>query len=234
MKYLIADFKWDIAERFDCLSAKSKDYLANFESADFAISASDKDLEYEQSVSEFPFEKPYLEYITVLRKIGEILPFNNAFILHGACFDVEGTGVALLAKSGTGKTTHLARWKKFLKDKMTIVNGDKPIIRFKDDEIIAYGTPWCGKENLGQNTKTQLKHICFIERSQTNYIEKITKDDALPRIFNQVYMPISDPKAVTKTMELIDRLLSLCEIWKIHCNMDDDAGEIAYNNIFKK
>ncbi len=233
MKCLIADFKWDIKEKFDTLRIKAEDYLDSFESADFTVSVNDNDLKYEQSVSEFTFEKPYLEYIAVLRKIGEILPFHNAFVLHGACFDVEGTGVALLAKSGTGKTTHLGRWKKFLKDKITVVNGDKPIVRFCGDEITAYGTPWCGKENLGQNTKTPLKHICFIERDQTNYTEKITKDEALPRIFNQVYMPIKNPQAVTKTMELIDRLLSGCELWIIHCNMDENAGEIAYNNIFK-
>lgn len=234
MKCLIADFKWDIEEKFDTVREKAKDYLANFESADFTVCVDDSDLEYELSLSEFPFEKPYLEYIAVLRKIGEILPFHNAFVLHGASFDVEGTGVAILAKSGTGKTTHLSRWKNFLSDKMTVVNGDKPIVRFEGDTITAYGTPWCGKENLGSNSKTLLKHICFIERDQNNYTEKITKDDALPRIFNQVYMPTKDPQAVTKTMELIDRLLSGCHLWVIHCNMDENAGEIAYNNIFKK
>lgn len=234
MKCLIADFKWEIEEKFDTVREKAKDYLDNFDVADFTVSADDNDLEYELSLSEFPFEKPYLEYIAVLRKIGEILPFHNAFVLHGASFDVEGTGVALLAKSGTGKTTHLSRWKNFLSDKMTVVNGDKPIVRFEGDKITAYGTPWCGKENLGCNTKTSLKHICFIERSKTNYAEKITKDEALPRIFNQVYMPTHDPQAVTKTMELIERLLSGCELWVIHCNMDVNAGEIAYNSIFKK
>ena len=234
MKCLIADFKWEIEEKFDTVREKAKDYLANFENADFTVSADDNDLEYELSLSEFPFDKPYLEYIAVLRKIGEILPFHNAFVLHGACFDVEGTGIALLAKSGTGKTTHLARWKKFLKDKMTIVNGDKPIVRFEDNKITAYGTPWCGKENLGCNTKTTLKHICFIERDKTNYAEKITKDLALTKIFNQIYMPISYPQAVNKTMELIDRLLSGCNIWIIHCNMDENAGQIAYDYIFKK
>lgn len=234
MKCLIADFKWEIEEKFDTVREKAKDYLDNFDVADFTVSADDNDLEYELSLSEFPFEKPYLEYIAVLRKISEILPFHNAFVLHGASFDVEGTGVALLAKSGTGKTTHLSRWKNFLSDKMTVVNGDKPIVRFESDKITAYGTPWCGKENLGCNTKTSLKHICFIERSKTNYAEKITKDEALPKIFNQVYMPTKDSEAVTKTMSLIDRLLLGCELWVIHCNMDENAGEIAYNSIFKK
>ena len=57
------------------------------------------------------------------------------------------------------------------------------------------------------------------------------KAEAIDRIFNQVYMP-KDPVAVMKTMELIDRLLSCCKLWKIHCNMEDEAAKIAYETIF--
>jgi len=86
---------------------------------------------------------------------------------------------------------------------------------------------------LGFNMRTCLKHICFIERNETNYVEKLNKSDAIDRIFNQVYMP-KDPIAVMNTMNLIDRLLSCCNLWIIHCNMEPEAAEVAYNTIFKK
>ncbi len=95
----------------------------------------------------------------------------------------------------------------------------------------AYGTPWNGKERLGCNMRTPLKHICFIERSETNFVEKIDKKDAITRIFNQVYMP-KDPVAMSNTMTLIDRLLSSCKLWIIHCNMEPDAAKTAYEAIF--
>ena len=88
-----------------------------------------------------------------------------------------------------------------------------------------------GKEKLGCNMRTKLQHICFIERSETNYVEQMEKADAIERIFNQVYKP-SDPVAVMKTMQLIDRLLSCCKLWTIHCNMEDEAAKIAYETIF--
>ena len=62
-------------------------------------------------------------------------------------------------------------------------------------------------------------------------IKKLDKNDALKRIFKQVYMP-KEPMAVVNTMQLIDRLLSSCQLWIIHCNMDENAGEIAYKTIF--
>ena len=125
-------------------------------------------------------------------------------------------------------------WQKLLGDRMTVVNGDKPIVRFFDEEPetpYAYGTPWSGKEGLGQNMRTKLQHICFIERSETNYVEKMDKKVAADRILKQVYMP-KNPLAVMKTLQLVDRLLSCCNFWIIHCNMENEAAEVAYNAIF--
>ena len=67
------------------------------------------------------------------RAFAEQLPHYNAFVLHSATFDVSGVGVAFAAHSGTGKTTHMMLWQKLLGERMTIVNGDKPIVRFFDE-----------------------------------------------------------------------------------------------------
>lgn len=174
--------------------------------------------------------------LAIHRKIAEWVPLHGAFLLHSACFDVNGNGVAFAAHSGTGKTTHMLLWQKLLGDKMTVVNGDKPIVRFFEDEPetpYAYGTPWCGKEHLGCNMRTPLKHICFIERADKNSCEPLDKSDAVNLIFNQVYMP-KDPAAMMKTMQLIDRLLSCCKLWKIKCNMEPAAAQTSFNAIFGK
>ena len=170
------------------------------------------------------------------RKLAEWLPLHNAFVLHSAVFDVDGTGVALAAHSGTGKTTHMLLWQKLLGDRLKIVNGDKPIVRFFDSEPdipYAYGTPWNGKEHLGCNMRTPLKHLCFIERAEKNSCEKMGKQEAVNLIFNQVYMP-KDSAAALETIKLINRLISSCRLWKIKCNMDIEAAETACNKIFEK
>lgn len=183
-----------------------------------------------------------------LREISERLPALNGFLLHGANFDIEGEGIVFCALSGTGKTTQMLNWQKLLGEKMTIVNGDKPIIRFFDKDFCeqkgleipegtefgipyAYGTPWNGKENLGCNMRTKLKHICFIERSETNFVTKIDKADAVERIMKQVYIP-HDPMALNRTLELVNRLINACELWIIHCNTEPESAEVAYKTIF--
>lgn len=231
--YKIADFNIDFKNQYPHFPHIANKYLTSSVNADVVFAHNISELQIENCGLK-KFSNAYLEEVFFQRKIAEWLPLHNAFVLHSACFDVDGIGVAFAAHSGTGKTTHLRLWYKLFNNKMLVVNGDKPIVRFFDDEPetpYAYGTPWNGKEHLGCNMRTKLQHICFIERSETNFVEPMNKEDAIERIFNQVYMP-KDPVAVVNTMQLIDRLLSCCKLWKIHCNMEPEAAEIAYDAIF--
>lgn len=230
--YSIADFNIDIRNHYNMLQDLYREYFVDSNEKEAVITCTDEEIENERN-ADMQFSNAYLEGIAVFRKLAEWLPLNNAFVLHSACFDVDGVGVAFAAHSGTGKTTHMRLWQQLLGDKMTVVNGDKPIVRFFDNDPntpYAYGTPWNGKERLGCNTRTKLQHICFIERSETNFVEKVNKKDAVNLILNQVYMP-KDPMALMNTMQLIDRLLSSCSLWIIHCNMEPEAAKIAYEAI---
>lgn len=232
----IADFNIELKNLSKRIETKTADYrLEEIEGVpDCSFINTLEEIENEKKFYDRRYSIGYHELTITYRKLAERLPTRNALLLHSACFDVNGVGVAFAAHSGTGKTTHMNLWQKFLGERMTVVNGDKPIVRFFEDEPdtpYAYGTPWNGKERLGCNMRTPLKHICFIERSETNYVEKANKQDVIDRIFNQVYMP-KDPIAVMNTMQLIDRLLDSCSLWIIHCNMDISAAETAYNAIF--
>ena len=166
---------------------------------DFVFEINDEDINRERKG--FGDEKVYngvVCQLAFLRKLSEELPANNSFLLHSACFDIDGVGVAFSARSGTGKSTHLANWYAYINGeenmpeslkalrnknselrienkgnkapKLTVVNGDKPIVRFFDEDFCkeksleipdgtefgmpyAFGTPWCGKENLGGNQR---------------------------------------------------------------------------------
>lgn len=251
-RLFIGDFYFAFKKYDDTEIMSFKEYETKTNHTDYFATVDKKDIEYEDKITNYEYNEWRLYYTAIQRNIVGWLPLNDALTLHSVIVDVMGTGVAFAAKSGTGKSTHMDLWQKLLGDKMTVVNGDKPIVRFFDKETAAkvdenpeknhteptlpdipyaYGTPWMGKENLGCNMRTPLKHICFIERSETNSVEKMAASDAVNLIFNQVYIP-KDPMAAMKTMELVNKLLNKCEIWKIKCNMDPAAAEVAYNAIF--
>ncbi len=230
MIYSLADLKIEYSGIFGEVEKMSADYKASGE-PDFKIAVCEKDIQDEREIAEQKFPDRFLETTAFYRKLAELLPQRQAVVLHSALFDVEGEGVAFAALSGTGKTTHMLLWQKLLGEKMTIVNGDKPIVRFIDGKCIGFGTPFKGKENFGSNIKTELKNICFIERAKENSCEEISADEALNKILTQVYMP-RNTESLILTMELINKLLSSCRLWKIKCNMEPSAAETAYNAIF--
>ncbi len=237
VKCKIADFDVSFESDMQKYHKFLQGYLYNFDVADMVLKVSDDEIVYETNFvqeKELKEHPAFFKRFALFRKFAEQIPNFNAVVLHSACFDVDGVGVAFAAHSGTGKTTHMNLWQELLGEKMVVVNGDKPIVRFFDDEPevpYAYGTPWNGKERLGCNMRTPLKHICFIERSETNYVEQIKEADAIERMLNQVYMP-KDPVAMAKTFELMNKLLKSCKLWKIHCNMEPEAAKVAYNAIF--
>ena len=251
VKVNVADFRFEFEADVKAIASIFQKHACDKRKIDKTIKVNESDIENEKIFCESDKEVRYkTTYIlsAIHRKISEWITKNNAFIFHSATFDVDGVGVAFAAQSGTGKTTQMLNWQKHLGDRMTIVNGDKPIIRFFDKDFCeqkgldipegtefgvpyAYGTPWNGKENLGNNTRTVLKHICFIERSETNFVTKIDKADAVERIMKQVYIP-SDPEALEKTLQLVNRFINACELWIIHCNTEPESAEVAYKTIF--
>lgn len=232
--YKIADFYFDFECRTPYFKKSIEAYYVNEAKLTMTLKNSEDEFEVAKNLNS-KLSYTSIEKGIFLKKLAEWLPLHNAFVLHSACFDVDGVGVAFAAHSGTGKTTHMRLWQELLGNKMVVVNGDKPIVRFFDEEPetpYAYGTPWNGKEGLGCNMRTPLKHICFIRRDEKNFVEPMDKNDIVDLILNQVYMP-KDPLAMMNTMKLIDRLLGSCNLWVIHCNMEKDAAQVAYKTIIK-
>ncbi len=228
----IADFNIE----FKNPSSKMRWFLKDYKSEqkpEFSLSVTDEDIAHMHDIISVPVNDLQAEAAAFYDKLITSLPQKNALFLHASLIEVENIGIAFTALSGVGKSTHTLLWQKLLGERMQIINGDKPIIRFIDEVPFGYGTPWNGKENFGTTGKTPLKHICFIERSDKNSCEQITPEKALERIFNQIFIP-KDPTATFDTLELLNKLLNYCTIWNIKCNTDIEAAQVAYNAIFKE
>ena len=141
----LAELNIEIKNKYDYIKDMCHDYITAGK-ADFCVSASDEEISAEGKGTSF--DKGYLESLAIYRKIAEKIIEYNGFLLHGVAFEANKCGIAFLAKSGVGKSTHARLWKELLKNKMTIINGDKPLVRIIDEKIFAYGSAWAGKEKI--------------------------------------------------------------------------------------
>ncbi len=232
MKIRIAELNVDIENRGKYIEKLSEKYLSDFESADISVKVTDSDIEAELIAVDRQFSKSYCEATAAYRKIGYLLPEFDAFILHGATFRYKDRGISFLAASGTGKSSHMQNWITLFGEEVEIVNGDKPIIRLKNGEPYAYGTPWCGKERLSNNTSVRLTDICFITRSKENKTRLLSKEDITSRLLNQVVIPRGS-KNIIKTLDLIDKMVQSCNIWEIKCTADISSAEVSSKAILE-
>ena len=109
-----------------------------------------------------------------------------------------------------------------------MVNDDKPMLRVTEDQTLACGSPWRGKHRIGGNLQVPVKAICFLERSETNWIREISKKEAYPEIIRQIFRP-EDPLAMMKVMELVGKMK--VRYYALGCNMDPEAARVAYQGM---
>lgn len=232
MIYRIADLNIEIPNRYDYVARQCAAYRApDGAVADFSVTVSNEALA--ESHAQAPdFSLAYHESLCVYRELCKKILTYGGFLLHAAVVEVDGRAYAFSAPSGTGKSTHIALWRRLLGDRVQIINGDKPILRYRDGRFIAYGTPWCGKEGWNRNTSAPLTAICFLERSETNRIRRLPSGEAIDHVFHQLLRPKTAAEMDT-TLSLTDTLLREVPIYLLGCNISEEAARLAFETLSK-
>ena len=206
------------------------EYLCAYETdgePDFTVEATDADLVREAEFAEEPTENEYLEYVAVYRKIAEKLFEYDGVVFHGAVLDVDGKAYMICARSGVGKTTHIRLWQSAFGDRVSVLNGDKPILRVIDGRVYACGTPYNGKEGMGKRGTLPLSGIAFLMRGEENSYRTVTPAEVLERFMGQIYINNLDGLAVIRTLRLADKILTEVPLYEFRCNMSVDAAKMA-------
>ena len=213
-----------------------KDYISD-DTPDFTVQITQSDIDFERAKSaaedrkeDIPvryFTDEYLETLAVYRKIADKMIDYDTILFHGSVIAVDGIGYLFTAKSGTGKSTHTRLWRELFGERAVMVNDDKPLIKVSENGIMVYGTPWDGKHRLSTNISVPLKALCILDRSEKNRIEKVTADSVYNMLVQQVYRP-QNPQKLLKTLQLIDVLSENVGLYRLGCNMNISAAELAY------
>ena len=227
---LLADLKVNIKCKYDYLYNFCKDYICDGDKTDiYAVSNEDDIAKEKLSVPTAPIQA--CESLCVYRTIAEQLPAFDRFVFHGAAIEYGGKAYLFTAPSGTGKTTHINLWKQYIGDKVDIINGDKPIIKAGNVSTV-YGTPWAGKEGYQRNASAPLKAICILKQGEENKITKLELAEAVNHLMRQVYLP-SDPSALSKTLELLGKMIENTPVYLLECDISKQAFETSFNQMAK-
>ena len=146
-----------------------------------------------------PLEFPLSEILMVC-----LLAQGRGLMVHSCGVDDDGKGYLFAGNSTHGKSTMARQWR----DKATILNDDRIILRRRDGRFWIYGTPWHGEYTGISSNGVPLEKIFFLRHSKTN--DAIRKEDnvAASMLMTRCFPPLWDKEAMLFTLDFCSQLVS--------------------------
>jgi len=121
---------------------------------------------------DYPLDELVLSAHININKIG--------IILHSACISAGNRGFLFSGVSGSGKSTISEIWQK--DEKTNVMTDERVIIREKDGDLWAFGSPWHGTAVIHKNLGIPIEKIFFIKHGMANSARLISRKDASNRL----------------------------------------------------
>ncbi|MBQ8841379.1 MAG: hypothetical protein IJZ65_01965 [Ruminiclostridium sp.] len=230
--YVICGLRVNADFRHEIMVSRSEKYTAE-ENADADITINYSPEAIKQYLASAPhLSEAEAELMYTARLFYTALLSFGGFMLHSSAVEMDGKAYLFSAPSGTGKSTHTGLWLKAFGEKAHIINDDKPAIYIRESGIFACGTPWSGKSDLNINTAVPLQGICVLTRSETNHIKPLDEGEAIFSLLNQTLRPYSE-KDMDKLLSLLDKVIKNVPVWKMGCNISEEAVAVAFEAMSK-
>lgn len=229
-RYLIGNLIVDIDAECERLERLGRPYESNADGdADIKVVLTKETLDRLRGDHSY-LSRDEVAYLATGSMFNRKLTAFNGLMLHSSAIAMDGRAYLFSADSGTGKSTHTGLWKKVFGDKVTHINDDKPIVRKIDGRFYAFGTPWSGKTDLNTNISAPVAAIVFIERGEVNSITPIDpqKESVAVALLEQTPRP-RRIDLLESMLTTADELLTTTPIFKLRCNISDDAVYTSYN-----
>ena len=228
----IAGIPIGIDNRYPYVRNMCREFEVKNEQPAFTVSVSEEEITEEQA-GDLSYSRGYCESLCLYRKICCGLARYDAFLMHSAAVAVDGRAYVFAAPSGTGKTTHIRLWLKRFGDRAQVINGDKPVFRFINDKLYACGTPWRGKEWLGDSRMCPVQAVCFLEQSPENHIRRLDAAEVSGRIFHQLLIPKRE-EDFNCFWPLLEKMTETTDFYLLECNRDPEAAQLSYETMRRK
>ena len=146
---------------------------------------------------------------------------KEALIFHSSYIEWQGKAILFAGPSGAGKSTQADLWRQYAGAK--IINGDRTLIRKKDDVWMAYGYPCCGSSAICINRTLPLDVIVLLEQGEKNQIEVLENREKISSILAGSEINLWNTTEVESACKIAEELIEKIRIIKLICRKDEEA-----------
>lgn len=152
---------------------------------------------------------------------------RSVLLIHASLVRHRGWGYPFIAKSGTGKSTQVSSWLRYIPD-CDLMNDDNPIIRILDDgKPYIFGSPWSGKTPCYRNVMAPLGAVTRIDRADKNWVERLNPVEAFTSFLPSCSSMKWDIDIYRKICDTVTRVVETVPIHTLHCLPDKEAAMVC-------
>ncbi len=155
---------------------------------------------------------------------------KNTLLIHASTVRKDGRAYAFTAKSGTGKSTHVAQWMACIEG-CDIINDDNPVVRVTDGKSFLYGSPWSGKTPCYRNVRVPLGAIVKVNRADENSVSPASTLDAFITMLSASATMKWDCSLFDNICDSIGAVIAATPNFNLFCRPDNEAAKICYKVI---
>lgn len=151
---------------------------------------------------------------------------QQTLLIHASLVRHNGRGYAFIAKSGTGKSTHVSLWLRHIPN-CDLMNDDNPIIRIIDGIPYIFGSPWSGKTPCYRPIKARLGAMTRIDRDDHNWVEKLSPIEGFTSVLASTNSLKWDVPVFRNVGDTVSKIAETTGCYILHCLPNREAAEVC-------
>jgi len=156
---------------------------------------------------------------------------HDTIMIHASVVNHQGTGIAFLGKSGTGKSTHSRLWLTHIPN-TALLNDDNPAVRVTAEGIFIYGTPWSGKTPCYKNERLPLKAFIRLQQAPTNTFTWQPGLKGFIAVLPSCTAIRWNKDLFTGMNTILEKIIGEVPVGHLQCLPDADAAQLCHSFVF--
>ena len=156
----------------------------------------------------------------------------ETLLLHASLVRQNGYGYAFIAKSGTGKSTQVSMWLRYLKG-CDLMNDDNPIIRIINGEAFIYGSPWSGKTPCYKPLSYPVGGMVRLKQAPANRFVRQQEVEAFIALFPGCCVIHQDAELRACLYDTLIRMVEQVPVGVLECRPDGEAALLCRNMLLR-
>ena len=149
---------------------------------------------------------------------------KDGLVLHGSYIEYCGKAIIFTAPSQTGKSTQAELWK--LHKNAKIINGDRVLLRKRENKWQAFGYPCCGSSLVCENVTLPLAAIVILEQNKENKLEEMVLGQIIRSLVGATELYPWMEKEIGLAFSLAMEVVKEIPVVKLKCRPDKEAVEV--------